>query len=87
MNIRLPKRLRTGIPTIKNSGAMCRLSVCAWLFLFCTMLSKKDDHHRNEQSVAHYSNPIQIVWEKILKYNEYSRKMLKSFNKSKKASK
>ncbi len=41
---------------------------------FCAMLRKNDGHHRNEQSVAHYSNPNQIVREKILKYNEYSRK-------------
>ena len=46
---------------------------CTALFV-CATLRKIDVHHRNEQSVAHYSNPNQIVRKKILKYNEYSRK-------------
>ena len=48
-------------------------ALCTALFV-CATLRKIDVHHRNEQSVAHYSNPNQIVRKKILKYNEYSRK-------------
>ena len=33
--------------------------------------------------MAHYSNPNQIVWEKILKYNENNRKMLKDVQQKK----
>ena len=79
MNTRHLKKhkLRTTDYKPKEVRAVHKASaLCTSLFV-CATLRKIDVHHRNEQRMAHYSNPNQIVWEKILKYNENNRKMLK----------
>ena len=59
-----PKEVRAG----HKAAAFCTA------LFFCATVGQNEDQHKKGQSVAHYSNPNQIVRKKILKYNEYSRK-------------